>query len=278
VQFGSGVLVSPQVFLTVGDGTARFEAAGLTRAQVTFDPIVTASPTWYQGTIHTSPFYDPAGLGNRGDFSDLGVIVFDHPVTGITPATLPTSGYLDQITPLSGLRLSGGRIAGRCSTKLPEGPALELPDPFGTDTELLGDLPTVLGLAVETEASSKYVAFAFAEAAEEIAQLAGGDVGDHPFVFILSEGIGDELAEGSDRSFLAMERLFNRPWRTVHRDQVGQLVGTEPRFFRELVDRWFLIGGLLDVSVGLFDARELAQCVVGEDDRARQLGGELLHG
>jgi hypothetical protein len=102
VRFGSGVLISPTVFLSVGHGTARFEAAGLTRAQVTFDPVVTASSTWYQGTVHTSPFYDPSGSGNRGDFSDLGVIVFDLPVTGITPATLPTGGYLDQITPLLG--------------------------------------------------------------------------------------------------------------------------------------------------------------------------------
>ena len=102
VQFGSGVLISPTVFLTVGHGTARFEAAGLTRAEVTFDPTVTASSTWHQGTIHTSPFYDPTGSGNRGDFSDLGVIVFDHPVTGITPARLPTAGYLDQISPAFG--------------------------------------------------------------------------------------------------------------------------------------------------------------------------------
>jgi hypothetical protein len=69
---------------------------------VTFDPVVTASSTWYQGTVHTSPFYDPSGSGNRGDFSDLGVIVFDQPVTGITPARLPTSGYLDQIEPVLG--------------------------------------------------------------------------------------------------------------------------------------------------------------------------------
>jgi V8-like Glu-specific endopeptidase len=97
VQFGSGVLVSPTVFLSVGHGTARFEHAGLTRARVTFDPVVSASSTWYEGTVHTSPFYDPAVKGNRGDFGDLGVIVFDQPIHGITPATLPTGGYLDQI-------------------------------------------------------------------------------------------------------------------------------------------------------------------------------------
>src|SRR4051794_22220484 len=64
VQFGSGVLISPTVFLSVGHGTARFEAAGLTRAQVTFDPVVTATSKWYEGAVHTSPYYDPSGSGN----------------------------------------------------------------------------------------------------------------------------------------------------------------------------------------------------------------------
>src|SRR4051812_23837197 len=55
VQFGTGVLVSPTVFLTVGHGTAHFDAAGVTRARVTFDPVVTASSTWHEGTVHTNP-------------------------------------------------------------------------------------------------------------------------------------------------------------------------------------------------------------------------------
>ena len=55
VQFGSGVLISPTVFLSVGHGTARFDAAGITRARVTFDPVVSASSTWHEGTIHTNP-------------------------------------------------------------------------------------------------------------------------------------------------------------------------------------------------------------------------------
>ncbi|RNL77735.1 trypsin-like serine protease [Nocardioides marmorisolisilvae] len=89
VQFGSGVLISPTVFLTVGHGTAHFDAAGVSRARVTFDPVVTASSVWHEGTVHTNPGYDPGGKGNRGDFGDLGVIVFDEPVTGIQPARLP---------------------------------------------------------------------------------------------------------------------------------------------------------------------------------------------
>lgn len=98
VQFGSGVLISPTVLLTVGHGTARFEAAGLTRARVTFDAVVTDHSTWYEGSIHTNPGYTPTASGNLGDFGDLGVIVFDQPIPGITPATLPGSGYLDRLS------------------------------------------------------------------------------------------------------------------------------------------------------------------------------------
>jgi hypothetical protein len=103
VRFGSGVLISPTVFLSVGHGTAHFDAAGVTRARVTFDPVVTASSTWHEGTIHTNPAYDPNGSGTRGDFGDLGVIVFDEPVLDVTPARLPTAGYLDEL---------GGRATG----------------------------------------------------------------------------------------------------------------------------------------------------------------------
>lgn len=98
VQFGSGVLISPTVFLSVGHGTARFDAAGITRARVTFDPVVSDSSTWYEGTIHTNPGFDPAGAGQRGDFGDLGVIVFDEPVVGIEPARLASPRTIDQVT------------------------------------------------------------------------------------------------------------------------------------------------------------------------------------
>jgi hypothetical protein len=63
---------------------------------VTFDPVVTASSTWYQGTVHTSPFYDfrlrqPRRF-QRPRRDRL------RPATGITPGTLPTA-VLSQITP-----------------------------------------------------------------------------------------------------------------------------------------------------------------------------------
>lgn len=92
----SGVLISPTVFLTAGHATRRWDNAGVSRARVTFDPVVTATSTWYWGTVHTDPAYDP---DSASDPNDLGVIVFDSPIPGITPASLPTQGLLDQLGP-----------------------------------------------------------------------------------------------------------------------------------------------------------------------------------
>ena len=64
---------------------------------MTFDPVVTDASTWYEGAIHTNPGYNPSGSGNRGDFGDLGVIVFNQPIPGIKPARLPVGGYLDDL-------------------------------------------------------------------------------------------------------------------------------------------------------------------------------------
>lgn len=92
----TGVLISPTVFLTPTHTTVRFERAGLTQARVTFDPVASDSSTWYTGTIHTNPVYDPTDAVEPGD---LAVIVFDAPVSGITPASLPIENLLDQIGP-----------------------------------------------------------------------------------------------------------------------------------------------------------------------------------
>lgn len=90
----SGTLISPTVFLTAGHVTQFFDRAGQTRARVTFDPVVSSSSTWYWGTVHTNPAYQ--GSEPRNDPNDLGVVVFDTSVAGITPASLPTEGLLDQ--------------------------------------------------------------------------------------------------------------------------------------------------------------------------------------
>jgi hypothetical protein len=100
-NIASGVLISPTVYLTVAHLTQHFDRAGLTRARVTFDPIVSSSSTWYTGTVHTNPAYDPSitAVSNHGDPGDLAVIVFDAPVPGIIPAALPTEGLLDRLGP-----------------------------------------------------------------------------------------------------------------------------------------------------------------------------------
>jgi V8-like Glu-specific endopeptidase len=90
----SGVLVSPTVFLTAGHVTRRFDIAGLTQARVTFDPVVNGSSTFYVGTVHTNPAYENLSADNPGD---LGVIVFDAPIPGITPASLPPENLLENI-------------------------------------------------------------------------------------------------------------------------------------------------------------------------------------
>lgn len=92
ISTASGVLVSPTVVVTAGHGTRRFDAAGITRARVTFDPVATDASTWYTGTIHTNPAYETQSADDPGD---LGVIVLDRPVPGVTPASLPTAGELD---------------------------------------------------------------------------------------------------------------------------------------------------------------------------------------
>jgi hypothetical protein len=97
----SGILISPTVYLTAGHVTAFFDAAGVTKAQVTFDPVYSDSATFYTGTIHTHPEFrkDAQFENRRDDPHDMGVIVFDQPISGITPAALPTERLLDTLGP-----------------------------------------------------------------------------------------------------------------------------------------------------------------------------------
>lgn len=94
--FGSGVLVSPTVYVTAGHATRFFDDAGLTRARVTFDPVATdAAATFHEGTVHTHPGFS----GRFGDPNDVGVVVFDSPIPGITPAQFPSANLLGELGP-----------------------------------------------------------------------------------------------------------------------------------------------------------------------------------
>jgi hypothetical protein len=100
----SGTLISPTVFLTASHCTAFLESIGTPAHDVwvTFDPTFDQSSPLLRGTYHTNPLY---GGPDHSDPSDIAVIVLDSPVSGITPARLPTENYLATI-PLKNQRFT----------------------------------------------------------------------------------------------------------------------------------------------------------------------------
>lgn len=92
----TGTLISPTVFLTAGHCIFLLqEMFGVTQVWVTFDPVFSRSSTnLYPGTMHLNPAFPGTGAS---DPEDLGVIVLDAPIMGITPATLPSPGLLDRM-------------------------------------------------------------------------------------------------------------------------------------------------------------------------------------
>src|SRR5262245_46180108 len=84
----SGTLVSPTVFVTAGHCTTGFD-----EAWVSFDP--QPDPTNVASLHHGMAFTHPQfGAPGSNDPHDVGVVVLDEPVTGITPANLPTANQL----------------------------------------------------------------------------------------------------------------------------------------------------------------------------------------
>lgn len=94
VQWCSGTLISPTVFLTAGHCTFYVQSLGITQAEVTFDSTFSAASKFYLGTIYTHPDFKNI-LGP--DPADVGLIVFGEQVKGITPAALAPVGTLDKM-------------------------------------------------------------------------------------------------------------------------------------------------------------------------------------
>jgi Trypsin len=85
----SGTLISPRVFLT-----AAHCDQGVERVAVTFDSHYDAGTgTEHWGTWHADPGFNQ----RQSDTRDIAVVVFDEPVTGITPARLPRAGSLSNL-------------------------------------------------------------------------------------------------------------------------------------------------------------------------------------
>lgn len=111
----SATLVSPTVLLTA----AHCTDGAVGKTAVTFTPLVDEAPPsdlpgavdptagytaaelesagYLSGTSHAHPGY--SHFTDRKNWNDVGVVVLDAPVTGITPATIAPLGYLDQFTP-----------------------------------------------------------------------------------------------------------------------------------------------------------------------------------
>jgi hypothetical protein len=108
----SATLVSPTVLITAAHCTEGTLGSTL----VTFDSVIAMQPPspfpvaadpsvgytpeeitaagYLSGTAYTHPDY--SGFTDLANWNDVGVIVLDEPVTGITPATLAPRNYLDQ--------------------------------------------------------------------------------------------------------------------------------------------------------------------------------------
>lgn len=95
----SGTLVAPDVFLTAGHCTNAIDELQAD----TFVTFTSAPPysiaSFLPGTPHTHPDY----LTSFPDTADIGVVVLDTPVLTITPARIPSAGYLDYLATQRGL-------------------------------------------------------------------------------------------------------------------------------------------------------------------------------
>jgi hypothetical protein len=113
----SGTLISTTVFLT-----AAHCDQGVDRVAVTFDASYdSATGTTYWGTWHADPSYGHA----ESDPHDIAVVVFDEPVTGITPALLPEAGSLSDLNAGTGITAVG---YGAQSVTIDHGPTFHYAD------------------------------------------------------------------------------------------------------------------------------------------------------
>jgi V8-like Glu-specific endopeptidase len=89
----SGTLISPTVFLTAAHCDISAENGGSQRVYVTFASVYSSKAKLYSGTFYPDPQYNWA----QSDPHDIAVVVFDKPITNLTPARLPRFHQFDSL-------------------------------------------------------------------------------------------------------------------------------------------------------------------------------------
>lgn len=108
-QVCSGTLIHPRVFLTAGHCTSGWEGTGVETFWVNFDPYALRPDTLLEvEEVIPHPDYH---WGPTSNPHDVGVLILKEPVEGITPATLPAEGLLDQLRAEG--KLSQGKSKGK---------------------------------------------------------------------------------------------------------------------------------------------------------------------
>jgi trypsin len=106
----SGTLITPNVFLTASHCTAFFTQDLASEGYVAYVSLdssipfgaLTTSKTKLLAVSHvvTNPNYNQT----QSDSGDIGALILDRNVSGVTPATLPACGLLDQLVAQNGLK------------------------------------------------------------------------------------------------------------------------------------------------------------------------------
>lgn len=114
----SGTLIAPNVFLTAGHCTLFYTQDLAPEGDVAYVSLdqsipfgdLTSNKTELLAVAHvvTNPNYNVS----QSDSGDIGVLILERSVRGVTPATLPACGLLDQLVAQNGLKTATFTNAG----------------------------------------------------------------------------------------------------------------------------------------------------------------------